>query len=98
MGLGILLQIPGFSASQPPARGSVLPCCLPQQRQSLLLQSLLLFRIEAHHRLDLARVERVLPQVAVPEQLALLWAEKKLPVTGLFNVRAALDGPCARWS
>ena len=53
---------------------------------------------QAHHLLDLARVERVLPQVAVPEQLALQRAEKKLPVTGLFNVRAALDGPCARWS
>jgi hypothetical protein len=48
---------------------------LPQELQGLLLQPLLLFGFEAHHLLDLARVERVLPQVAVPEQPALPRAE-----------------------
>ena len=50
-----------IEAAPPPAAASqrrVLPCCLPQELQGLILQPLLLFGFEAHHLLDLARVER----------------------------------------
>ena len=94
----ILLQIPGFFASRPPSHGPVIPGPLPQQAQAFLLQPRLLRRRQPEDPFDLARIERVLPQVSVPEQPALQRAEKKLLVMGLFNWRAALDGPYARWS
>lgn len=67
-----------IEAAPPPAAASqrrVLLCCLPQELQGLILQPLLLFGFEAHHLLDLARVERELAQVAVPEQPPLLCVE-----------------------
>jgi hypothetical protein len=52
-----------------------LPGPLPKQRQRLLLHPLLLTGGQARHLLDLARVERVLSQVAVPEQPAMQRAQ-----------------------
>jgi hypothetical protein len=80
------------------SHGPVIPGPLPQQAQGFLLQPRLLRHRQPEGPFDLARIERVLPQVEVPEQPALQRAEKKLLVMGLFNWRAALDGPCARWS
>ena len=80
------------------SHGPVIPGPLPQQAQGFLLQSRLLRHRQSEDPFDLARVERVLSQAAVPEQPALQRAEKKLLEMGLFNWRAALDGPCARWS
>jgi len=72
-------EVRGWLYSKPPpsdtSEGPVLPACLPQQRQGLLLHPLLLTGAQPHHLLNLARVERVLPQVAVPEQLVLLRVE-----------------------
>ena len=54
---------------------TVLPGPLSQRLQGLALQPPLLRRWQPHHLLDLARVEGVLAQVAVPEQTALHRAE-----------------------
>ena len=53
------------------SHGPVIPGPLPQQAQAFLLQPRLLRRRQPEDPFDLARIERVLPQVSVPEQPAL---------------------------
>jgi len=66
------------SSPPPPAvtsEGPVLPGRLAQQCQGLFLQPRLLGRRQPHDPFDLAWVERVLPQVSVPQEPALQRAE-----------------------